>query len=650
MSQWWDDGKIDATVTRQFVSQHLLPEETERLDQSLAFGDGLTDGTYWEWIDTKAKRIFLILVDLGVPDQIFGIIDDSWDDHDLPIPQEHIDRLALTAARDDRIDRKFFQRQFHYLMKPLQRGHHYKFNENDVIPLDVVDRRAGLASYHTVDRVTLPNCPGQTFSRRRIPIGDSLGSLTEEELQEAVNSIKGIQNQHLVSYFASYTHRGAGYILWSSATDSTLKAFLSNTPSSFKNMPKKDRRHCIMNWILCLVDALAYVHSRRMSHGNIKPSTILLTNQLNIFYSDFTRLNAETLAGLADRNTFDRESYDYAAPEQWFRPHTGPTSPGARKATLSMSTSPETHTNFSIPRSDNPSSPNAMLNTPNPHLCPQAADVFSLGCVLLEMLGFILKKSTKAFATHRASKNKTAGRGGAVPDASFHKNLGQVESWMSTIAKEASKKTSDKDGAGVFRGVVPVLHVVARMLSANPNDRPSADEIQQRVYQILTQYCGISEPHCVNRYGGWEYGMGNLRMQSPAPTPAQTTLSAATGSVAIPQRQNTTSSRRSRNSGSFSPRSLTHVRSNSSGAASNNSGGASSSTSNDSRAQDQKQQDAASSIGSTSAAGSGYAALRNMRLPKVKSAGPSWGTVPTGGGGGGAPVYAGHAGGSASVY
>src|SRR3954466_16280184 len=77
-NMWWDEKRIEATVTRQFVLSHLLPDEQLRLDLPLGFGGGLTDDTYMDWIHQKAKRIFLILVDLGVPDQIFGVIDDSW--------------------------------------------------------------------------------------------------------------------------------------------------------------------------------------------------------------------------------------------------------------------------------------------------------------------------------------------------------------------------------------------------------------------------------------------------------------------------------------------------------------------------------------------------------------------------------------------
>lgn len=637
MVQWWDSAKIDATVTRQFVCRHLSSEETARLDQSLGFGGGLTDGTYWEWIDSKAKRLFLILVDLDLPGHIFNVIDNSWDDHDLPVALDQVGRMSLSPARDERIERKFFLRQFHYIMKPLQKGDHIAYLDNDVVPVELADRRPALVSSHTVDKVTLPNYPGQIFSRRRIPLGNSPASISYDEFQEGINGIKGIQNQHLVSYFASYVQNGMGSILFSPAADSNLKSFLSSTPSNFKNHPKKDRRHLVMNWMLCLVDALAYIHNRRNSHGNIKPSTILFTTQLHIFYSDYTRMSADALPGQQDKNSFDRESYIYAAPEQWFRPSTGPTSPGTRKATLSaLSTSPQTHTNFSIPRNDNPSSPSAMLHSPNPQLNAQAADIFSLGCVLLEMIGFILKKGTKSFSTHRALKNKTPGRGGAVPDASFHKNLGQVESWMSTLAKEASKKVSDADGATVFRGVVPMLHIIAGMLSANPNDRPPADEIQERFYQILTQYCGIAEPHCVHRYGGWDFSMGQLRIQSPAPLDPTTMLT----------RQNTASSRLTRDSGSSGGLShrlagLAHSRTNSSGGMSNNSGVSSSASSE--RGQEP---DLASSAGSISVSGTGFASLRNIRVPNVKTPGP-WQASPTAAEA--SAVYAGQSG-QASVY
>jgi hypothetical protein len=177
-----------------------------------------------------------------------------------------------------------------------------------------------------------------------------------------------------------------------------------------------------------------------------------------------------------------------------------------------LSTSPDNH-NFTISRSltdYGPNSPMAMMHAPTPHLNPQAADVFSVGCIILELLSFLLKKQGRPFATYRAAKHKTPGRGGAVPDASFHKNLGQVESWMTQLAKDASKKDDE-----VFRGMSPMLHIVERMLSLHPSERPAAHDVQARLYNILTDACGISEPHCVHQYGGWDFGIGSLKLDSP---------------------------------------------------------------------------------------------------------------------------------------
>lgn len=513
---WWDSDVIEATVTRQFVCSHLLPEEIERLDRPLGFGDGLTDGTYWEWIDEKAKRIFLILVDLGVPDQIFGVIDDSWDDQDLPIAHNQVERLALTPVKDEKLERKFYYRQYHYLLQPLLQGEHVVYEDVEVVPLDVVERKQGLAVNHSVDKVVIPGHPGISLCRRRIPLESGPGSLSYEDFLYEINSIRTVQNEHLVSYFASYVHQGYGYVLLTPVADSNLKSFLATTPATFKNLAKKARRELVLNWIHCLVDTITFLHNRGLSHGNIKPSTILLTSDHHIFLSDFSRLNPDLLPSTS-QPSFSKESYDYAAPEQWFRPTSSaqPPTPTHRRsiALTHISSSPDS-TSFSISRSNTlPSSTDVTLlhNQPTPHLSPQAADIFSLGCVILELLTLLLKKTPRAFAAHRAARHKTPGRGGAVLDSSFHKNLGQVESWMAALAREADKKGRDD---GLFRGVAPMLRVVERMLSLHPGERPAAGDVLTRMYEVLHDVCGVGEPHCVHRYGGLDFGFGGLAIRT----------------------------------------------------------------------------------------------------------------------------------------
>ncbi|KAF5019035.1 hypothetical protein F66182_8970 [Fusarium sp. NRRL 66182] len=509
MGQWWVDSRIEATVTRTYVASQLLPDEVERLDRPVAFGgEDLTERTYWESIRNDAPRLFLILVDLGVPDQIFGVIDDGWDDAELPLALENVDRLLLTATRDEKVEKKFYQRQFHYLLKPLQRGNHVAYKDHEVVPLDVIERPT-LPTHKSngSDKVQLPNIPGEVFCRRRYVLGNAPGAVPSQEFLDAIHGIRSLQNEHMISYWASYTQNGYGYVLFTPSSDYTLKSFLATTPSHFKHLAKARRRELVINWILCLVDTLCDFHGKNQAHGYIKPTTIFFTNQNHIFLSDSTRLTPDNVILHADKSSFDRERYDYAAPELWSRP-TGAASPSNRF--------PPSDEGHFVQTYDSTGSPKAMFIAPNPQLSGQQADIFSIGCIILELLSYLVKKSSSKFASFRSAKHKTAGRGGAVLDTSFHKNLGQVEAWMSGIAKDASRKvSSNKDGANILKGVTPILHVVTCMLATNPYDRPPAIEVQQRIYQILTEVCDIPEPHCVHQYSqDLETSFGGLQIQN----------------------------------------------------------------------------------------------------------------------------------------
>ena len=506
----FDTARIEKTVTRQFVHSHLLPDEIERLDKPLAFGDGLTDCTYWEWIEGHAKRLFLILVDLGVPDQIFGVIDDSWEDVDLPIALDQVERLCLTATKDLKAERRFFDRQFHYLLRPLRHGEHVDYRDEEIVPLDVHDRRPGLIQSNDIDRVGLPNVPGEVFCRRRFPIGYDQGYLSREDLMFEISSIKDLQNGHLVSYWASYTHQGFAYVLFTPVSEYKLSVYLTNTPQSIKNVDKTAKRRLVLDWIQCLVDTLCYAHSRGRWLANIKPSTVLFTHDNLILLSGFSRLSPDSPSGQGGA-FFDKGTYDYAAPERWPpKSAKSPTTPrikatapsSSRSGAPSIRSGKSGHTEH---RSATASSPRP--EPPPPRLDPQAADIFSMGCVILELLSHgLFKRSTGAFASHRSAKHKNAGRGGAVLDSSFHKNLGQVEGWITSLAKEASKKADASGDKGqAFRGVTPLLQLVGSMLSPHPPDRPSAFDVQRRTYQILTQLCGITEPHCVHQYDTWDH-------------------------------------------------------------------------------------------------------------------------------------------------
>ena len=85
-NDFWDNHKIDSTVTVRYIELNL--NDTQRLKLTQPLDGGLTDCTYGEWIFERAKKLFLILTELGAGDQIFKLIDQSLSDDDLPLSVE----------------------------------------------------------------------------------------------------------------------------------------------------------------------------------------------------------------------------------------------------------------------------------------------------------------------------------------------------------------------------------------------------------------------------------------------------------------------------------------------------------------------------------------------------------------------------------
>ena len=519
LTMWWDDERIEATVNRQFVTAKLRSDEQDKLDEVVRFGDGLTDDTYMEWIKQKAKKIFLILNDLGVPDQIFGVIDDSWDDDDLPIPLEQVERLQLTYDKDEKIEKKFFQRQFYYLLKFIQHGEHMSYDDMELIPLELAESRSTTtllrSSQHVTDKVHLPGKPDDMFIRRRVQLGSESGQVPKEDFLSCVEALKAVQHEHCTNLSASYTHNGNGYLLLTPAEETNLKMVLGAIPLSIKILPKQDRRALLMNWLHCLAEGLAHLHGTGLAHASVTPSNILLDVEHNVFFSP-SKLCSHLTTGAEKRKVAD-EIYEYSAPEAARQPSKPPssntnlerrpslaTSVARRSLTLfitttsSSSSSNSTSSNPSpIPPISNPSisrnnSTRFPLNSyPTSAYDPLKSDIFSLATIYLEILTLLLKRTTRSFSSHRSAYSKTLN---GSSETAFHATVPALQTWMAMLAKDAAKKDDP-----LFRGVEEILELVGRMLSLEPEERPAATVVRDQIGRILRQRCGLEgKLHCGN--------------------------------------------------------------------------------------------------------------------------------------------------------
>jgi serine/threonine protein kinase len=377
---------------------------------------------------------------------------------------------------------------------------------------------------HTSEKVRIVGKSGVLCTRRRIIFGAA--ALREQAFLSVIDTMKSLIHPHIVSVWASYTYKDRGYALLSPACDINLKNFVQIGIPSYRILPKQQQHRLILNWLHCLSDGLAFIHNQGYSHGEIKPTNIMIDCSNTIFFADMSflrRLEAE------HNKSPGIEDYEYDAPENHQRrsfvpvpspPHSTPTTivhigggRTSRKITAGSPTSPNGDAksnqspvlgsydlNFNRPVSSgtnhtrNSGSSSFTFQSwtsddddqPSP---PKRADVFSLACIYLDIISFLLKKPK--FSSYRAAKNQRPGRGSALPDLSFHQNLEQVESWAVLLEKEASKK-DDK----LFQSMTAVLKLCKQMMMRDPTLRPTAQSVELDLYKILVPILTPETPHC----------------------------------------------------------------------------------------------------------------------------------------------------------
>lgn len=189
-----------------------------------------------------------------------------------------------------------------------------------------------------------------------------------------------------------------------------------------------------------------------------------------------------------------------------------PAPPQSSFASVSASASSLSPSSASLVPSTAPSTtPSATpIQTPlhtwhaNDQTPPQSSDIFSLAATTLDILTHLCKRSLTSFASHRSARNRSAGRGGGIADASFHlaRNTVQVQSWIALLEGDALKRCRrDRGSDKAFWAVPRLLMVLRAMLDAEPSKRPEARRAKRCFASAVLQIpdCGRGERvglHC----------------------------------------------------------------------------------------------------------------------------------------------------------
>ncbi|KAJ5815944.1 hypothetical protein N7447_008177 [Penicillium robsamsonii] len=319
-SLWWPEERIKSTLDTKYILSRLRPENIPRLFELPDWGEGLTSGTYMEWILTKAGRVFMILDAIGIPDRIFALVDESCDDDDLPVAQHSVDLLHLSPDGEDlALETSFFHAQWRFLVRGIAEGEHVVYTENEGVPVEAV--RTNTSGIHgrddTVDRVVLAGSVCRVYMRTQVQVGGAPYFFSADEVIAEIRNLKRLSHEHIVSVYASYLKDDSVSVLFTGATaDRNLQSFLTDAPVSFKRLEKEQRRQILITWPHCLASAVCWLHARGHSHGAIRPSNIFIDANFHICLGQFEALDSL----LTPPHVNDLEAYNYSAPERWTRP------------------------------------------------------------------------------------------------------------------------------------------------------------------------------------------------------------------------------------------------------------------------------------------------------------------------------------------
>ncbi|KAF2005055.1 kinase-like protein [Amniculicola lignicola CBS 123094] len=318
------------------------------------------------------------------------------------------------------------------------KGQHLTFVPQEVVPLKVISH-LGSSRTATVDKV---KCKRIILAKKTMRCS-RVFSITDG-LRE-VEHLHKLRHFHIVQLVGSYLQARNFSILMYPAADYHLGTFLEDTAEMVELGPSRDdpstklrtmnnsssefdrRRIFIFSSLGCLASTVSYIHAHTTKHMDIKPQNILVrrvrpsnSRAVNdgpwrIYLADFGLSKSFEETGHSQTDGPTARTPKYCAPEVY---------------------------NFE-PRG-------------------RASDVFSLGCVFLEMLAVYFDIHPQNFADFRRGDDENV-----ESDDSFRSNLDRVSEWIRDRQSQCSFDWQER-----------TLDNVSEMIKKDPADRPTAADVE----------------------------------------------------------------------------------------------------------------------------------------------------------------------------
>lgn len=202
----------------------------------------------------------------------------------------------------------------------------YRFFHKSTVPLMSL-QQLGSGSLGVVDEVRVSNIDnGLTFARKQIQVLKSNRRKLVECINDEIATLKSLQHLHIVQFLGSYEeqlpNRSLAAILMYPVGDADLRTFLDNVGPCFNSTgthigPSGTTAEAswLTKWFTCLQSALSYMHEQGIRHQDIKPSNIIHRGS-EVFFTDFSSAAHFVPGHTTSSDGLARSTAMYTAPEQ----------------------------------------------------------------------------------------------------------------------------------------------------------------------------------------------------------------------------------------------------------------------------------------------------------------------------------------------
>ena len=204
---------------------------------------------------------------------------------------------------------------------------HRIYSNSSEVPYKVINS-LGYGSLGIVEEVRIPPSK-ESFVRKRVQIPYSTRAQCLRIVQQEAAILKSLTHIHIIKILSTYqdsstTGRHFYSLLMSPVGDNDLCGFLDIMGEKQSRQPRHseflvnqgnfEELSWLKKWFQCLASALTYMHSKGVRHQDIKPSNIVYQGT-NIFFTDFGSSGRFELGRTTSTETPARKSLMYAAPE-----------------------------------------------------------------------------------------------------------------------------------------------------------------------------------------------------------------------------------------------------------------------------------------------------------------------------------------------